>query len=108
MAIPVNVPLTSETQIKVTWTALNAPPTSPHTGGSAIISYNLEWDNGSGATTWSDLLGGSLPDSTATQLTLTSQIVAGVTYKFRVRAKNIYGWGLPSTILSVKAARTPY
>ena len=31
-----------------------------HTGGSAILSYGLEWDNGSNGTVWSGIDGYSL------------------------------------------------
>lgn len=41
MNAPISGSATSSTQIQVTWSALTA---SSDTGGSAITSYNLEWD----------------------------------------------------------------
>jgi len=34
--------------------------------------------------------------------------VAGSTYRFKVRASNIFGWGSYSSIVSLKAARKPF
>lgn len=51
MAIPTRGALTSISQIVVDWAALAAP----NNGDSAIDSYHLTWDQGSG--TWTDLVG---------------------------------------------------
>lgn len=89
--------MTSETQIEVHWTALL---TNAEIGGSAILSYNLQFDQGAGL--WSDLVGYS---SDFTQLTyiVTDGLTKGVSYSFRIRARNIYGWALlfsdPSTVI---------
>jgi hypothetical protein len=88
----------------VEWSALTA---STDTGGSAVTSYHLQTDSGSGDGTWSDVLGLS-PASLATSIELTSAIVAGTTYIFRARASNIHGWGDWSPEVSIKAAQVPF
>lgn len=49
-----------------------------------------------------------MPGASLTSFTLTSEIERGITYKFKVRAKNIHGIGLFSEITEVKAAGPPY
>jgi hypothetical protein len=39
---------------------------------------------------------------------LTSNIVRGQTYQFRVRAENNFGWGPFSSVTNIKAAGIPY
>ena len=91
----------SETQIVVDWTNLAAGDT----GGSTILSYHLEYDDGTTGTTWTSLVGYT-PLLLSNQYTLTG-VTAGTTYMFRVQAKNIHGWGPTSTELSVKASDAP-
>jgi hypothetical protein len=69
----------------VGWTA----PTGSATGNSAIISYDLYWDAGSGSPTF------QLTDTNVNQYTIQG-LIAGVNYIFKVRSKNIYGYGLYS------------
>ena len=88
--------------ITVTWTGIDANSTN---GGSAITSYNLQWDSGTSGATWTDLIGNSVP-STATTFTVSS-VTAGQAYQFRVRAKNMWGWGDFSSITTVNAAGIP-
>jgi hypothetical protein len=70
----------------VKWTGL----TGLSTGNSAILSYNLYWDNGSGTTNV------QLTDSLITSYTVIG-LTGGQSYKFKVRARNIYGYGDWST-----------
>jgi hypothetical protein len=95
---------TGEAQVFVQWPALS---TSAETGGSAITSYNLQWDAGNNGGPWVSLQGDS-PASLATSILLTSSIVGGTTYRFQVRASNIHGWGAYSATLAIKAAQVPY
>jgi hypothetical protein len=104
MSAPTRGSATSETQIEVSWTALTS---STQTGGATILSYNLQWDAGTNQATWYNLIG-STTASTVTTLTVTSQVTAATTYNFRVRAKNIHGWGSYSSTTAIKAARKPY
>jgi hypothetical protein len=41
---------------------------------------------------WYDLYG-VVPTATLLSFTLTSDIVPGQSYQFRIRAENIHGWG---------------
>jgi len=66
----------------------------------------LQWDEGSLGVSWADLAGFSTA-STASTFTVTTGITSGSDYQFRVRAKNIHGWGEFSSILTIQAAGTP-
>jgi len=103
MSSPTQGASTSSSQVHVDWSAVS---TSPANGGSTITSYNLQWDAGSSGTTWTDLIGVS-PETTVTTYTVTSGIVSGTTYQFKVRAKNYWGWGDFSSTVSVLAASAP-
>ena len=79
---------------------------SPQDGDSTVTSYSLEWDVGSDGQSWVREIG-YLSNSLATTYTVTENIVIGKDYQFRLRAKNIWGWGTYSTISTIKAARVP-
>lgn len=64
MNAPVRSALTTSQQIIVTWSPLTA---TADIGNSAIISYDLEWDQGTN--TWISLSGYS-SNSLATQFTI--------------------------------------
>jgi hypothetical protein len=100
MAAPTRGALTSISQIVVDWAALVAPTN----GDSAIDSYHLTWDRGTG--TWTDLVGIS---SNYLQLSYTvgTGITPGNPYKFQVRAHNIYGWGPASSEKTILASEVP-
>jgi hypothetical protein len=66
----------------------------------------LQYDNGTYATHWLDVVG-LAPDSLATTVIVSSEVVSGTVYGFRVRAKNIFGWGPYSNVTEIKAAREP-
>jgi hypothetical protein len=102
MSAPARGTSTSSSQIEVTWTALT---TSAETGGASITSYHLQWDAGTN-TTWYDVVGLS-PSYTSTSVILSSSVVAGNTYYFRVRAKNAQGWGSYSDVSSIKPQQKP-
>lgn len=97
MASPTYSSLT-ETSVTINWTTLT---TNADIGGTAITSYNLYWDNGTGTTSI------SLSDALTTSFALTG-LSGGTTYKFKVRAKNVIGYGdFSSTELSVTASAVP-
>jgi len=102
---PLNTPTrgasTSPTQIEVLWDAI----TSPRDGGEAIISYHLQWDQGTG--TLSQIVVGDPTDFIGTSTLITSGIVAGTTYKFRYRVESILGVGEYSDATEIKAASAP-
>lgn len=87
---PIQVPsLTSSTQITVLLTELT---TDSETGGAPIISYALQMSQNSAdeAASFADVTG-TLTDSLALQHTIYT-VEKGLTYAFRYRTKNIYGW----------------
>ena len=75
-------------------------------GGVAVTSYHLQWDQATAEATWYDVQGFN-PSSLSTSTTLTNEVHAGETYRFRVRAQNIHGWGDYSNVVSIKAAGLP-
>ncbi len=102
MTMPINGPLTDEYRIDVSWNAL----TSPENGDIAITSYDLQYDNGTAGFVWYSLVG-LTPDSLALSYRITTGVVPGRIYRFRVRARNPFGWGDLSTWLAIKAATLP-
>jgi hypothetical protein len=95
MAAPVAAALT-EAQISLQWSAL-APPDD---GNSAITSYIVYWDNGGGTVVY------PLLDALQTTVTVPG-LTGGTTYRFQVRARNIYGLGPWSPELAVLASDLP-
>lgn len=93
---------TTDIAIIVNWLALS----SPENGDSDVIAYNLQWDRGSQGANWYDLYG-VLPQETAIQFTLTSDIERSETYLFRIRAANVHGYGLFSVPVLIQAAGIP-
>lgn len=102
MTAPTRGSTTGPSQIEVNWIALAASDN----GGSTVLSYNLLWDAGTSGTTWTSVIGYS-PVSTAVTTTISTGIVSGSSYQFKVRASNIFGWGSNSTITTIKAAKVP-
>jgi hypothetical protein len=98
MAIPTRGSATSASQIQILWTTLT---TAAETGSSTILSYNLYWDNG---------LGGD-PAIQVTDTLVTSFIINGLTtghsYRFKVRAKNIYSYGSFSPVVAITPTSVP-
>ena len=103
MATPTKGAQSSETQLEVDWVALTS---TADTGDSSILSYHLQWDSGSSGATFTDLVGYPSNSLVLTYL-VSSGVSSGNTYQFRVRAKNLYGWGAYSTVLSLKASSVP-
>lgn len=93
---------TSTTQLVINYSVL----TNDLTGGSTIESLHLQWDKGSSGLTWQTLIG-EAPYSTSESYTITGNLVAGRVYKFRYRARNIYGWGEYSDQGDILAAAIP-
>lgn len=93
---------TGPTQLEVNWSSL----TTPDDGSSAVLSYHLQYDDGTAAVTWTDVIG-LTPDSLATTVIVSSGVISGTEYGFRVRARNIFGWGPYSVVTYIQAAREP-
>ena len=88
-------PGTAENAIELIWNALT---TDTERGGTSIMSYEVQWDAGAATGSYTTLTG-YLSDFTPTTLTVTSGVQPGYVFSFRVRAKNMWGWGPFSTIL---------
>lgn len=77
------------------------------TGGSTILSLQLQWDEGTSGATWSTVLGYSPYTTTSTYTITGDRVISGRMYKFRYRAANIHGWGPYSDTLNLLAASIP-
>lgn len=90
----------SDTSISITWTAL----TSPTNGNSDITGYELLWDNGSGSDP-SITLVNSLTNSYTVP---SNMLTPGTTYKFKIRARNVYGSAASySSVTTASAVNKP-
>ena len=92
--------VTTNTQIKI-----NFANPAPGNGGSGIVSYELQMDDGLGGDFQSII--GFDSDSLLTTYTINTGIVKGRDYRFRYRAKNLIGWGSFSPEREVLAATVP-
>ena len=73
---------------------------------ASIISYKVEWDQGNG--TWEVLTGVSTHHTALSYLfDKDGRVSSGQSYKFRVAARNKYGWGLYSSEFDILAAEVP-
>lgn len=101
--IPWRSAITTNKQIGVEWSLL------PNTriGMSPVTSYNLWWDEGSNGEFWYSLIGIDEPVLTQTVFLVTKNILEGQYYKFKIRAKNIWGWGEFSPIVTIRASTFP-
>lgn len=102
MTAPTEGAETTDSQVVVEWGAVTAAGLP--TGNSAVTAYELLWDNGDPSL------------STFVQLTLTtplatSHTIVGVTegasYRFVVRAVNVYGTGADSAEATIRASDVP-
>lgn len=83
----------TDTQILLHW----IPLTGVDAGNSDVIAYSLYWDNGDANKAEADV---PLYDANVDQFLVTG-VTGGVTYRFRVRARNIYGDGPFSAVTIV-------
>ena len=102
MSSPTRDDQTNPEQVVINWIALDAP----ENGDSQVLGYNVQWDKGTSGVTWSDV---SLPvqSYTGTQLSVVDGVEQGESYMFKVRAKNIYGFGEFSDPATVIASSVP-
>lgn len=84
MDAPQRGPLTDKYNIDVVWTAL----TGDKIQGSQIISYNLQWDDGTAGSVWYDLVGLTEYYLELEYLVTSDSITPGSNYQFRIRAEN--------------------
>jgi hypothetical protein len=92
--------VTNEMRIKVVY----GPLTAAQNGGSPVLSYELQMDNGKGGD-FASYIGGTAP-SLETRITIEENINSGGIFRFRFRAANVQGWSDYSPIAHVKAATT--
>lgn len=98
--------LTTNLLLSVQWSALTSGSSQSGGATSVITSYNVQWDSGLPlSSSWVDLQGAST-NSLATSFQ-TSSVTPGASYRVKVRAKNSYGWGPFSSILTITTALAP-
>lgn len=66
----------------------------------------MQYDDGTSADVWTDVIG-LAPASTASEVIVSSGVIPGTLYAFRVRAMNIFGWGPYSLVTYIQAAHQP-
>jgi hypothetical protein len=96
---------TTESRLDVHWAFLAGPGDD---GGSPILSYGLDVDDGAGGE-FAPAAGGSpiTAPFTLNSKQLTTAIISGATYRVRYRAYNVHGWGPDSPIGTIVAASLP-
>jgi hypothetical protein len=77
--------------------------TAEETGNSDILSYQVYWDNGDDAAADLDIL---LEDDLVLSRTVYN-LQQGKDYRFKVRARNIYGYGDYSDVATIRASDVP-
>jgi hypothetical protein len=93
---------TTEEQIEVKWSLVTDEYES---GGTPILSYRLDWDNGTNLMIWTTLIGyESAYDGVAW---IQGGCVPGKTYHFRLSVQNAQGWSAYSPVTAVLAANVP-
>jgi hypothetical protein len=91
--------ITNESRVKVDY----GPQSIDKNGGSPLLSYELQMDDGIGGNFTSMI--GYETDSLETTFTVKSeQIQSGSIFRFRYRTRNTNGWSLFSPISHIKAA----
>ena len=102
MHAPIRGINTATNQVQVDWSTI-APPDN---GDAEVTSYSLEWDANTNGASWVSLVG-YLSNYLGTSYLVTDNVIEGREYQFRLRAKNVWGWGVYSDVTTVKAAREP-
>lgn len=92
---------TNQSQI----TVIMPTVTGSNNGGSTILSYSLEWDAGYNNGTFTSLIGYSSYQLSTTYVA--TGLIEGLTYRFRHRVYNIFGWSGYSSVVSGIAAVVP-
>jgi hypothetical protein len=114
LAAPTTGATSGELQIEIDWIEITDTDLDVETGlrldgGKDIISYELSWDRGTvyltGTADWTVIKGNDPVDMAVEYIT--TDVTAGVDYLFKVRAKNIHGWGPDSEWTLIAAADAP-
>lgn len=88
--------ITTSTQVGLSWQV------PAFTGGSALIDYRLFTDSATGGVTFTEVAAGL----TALEYTVTST-TQGLTYQFKVEARNQYGYSFFSNTVSILSSQNP-
>lgn len=102
MNVPERNVLTNTQEIFVTWQGIS----EPENGNSEVTSYSLEYDAGTNGQSFQALVG-YLSDYLGQSYSVTEHITRGENFQFRLRAKNMWGWGVYSEVITILAARRP-
>lgn len=98
MSPPTEDPSCTDAALTMNWIALSGADA----GNSAVIAYSLYWDAGDAlAVTFTPLT-----DALVTSFTVNG-VTGGATYRFLVRARNIYGYGPYSDVTVVTPDDAP-
>jgi hypothetical protein len=95
--------VTNQHRIKVNY----GPQPASENGGSAILTYELQIDNGYGGGFTSLIGGEGAENSLETSYLIEQGIIGGNIYRFRFRSRNINGWSEFSEVVHIKAATIP-
>lgn len=103
MLAPTRGSNTKTSSIEVLWSSLTL---RDDIRANNVLSYNLQWDKGTNGVTWEDLVGYNT-ETTSTSFNAVTGIIGGQLYQFKVRAKNLYGWGSFSPVTTIRASQFP-
>ena len=95
MAKPTMDPLSTDKTLIMNWIAISGA----NAGNSPVIAYSLLWDAGD-STKYPNTDFVELTNALVTSYTKNA-VTGGQTYRFMVRARNIYGYGANSTFTTV-------
>ena len=76
----------TDVTLRMNWVALSGVDA----GSSSVLAYSLLWDEGNSTIALDAFV--ELTDALVTSFTK-SPVTGGKTYRFQVRARNIFGWG---------------
>jgi len=85
MSPPTEDPSSTDVTVTMNWVALSGIAA----GNSPVIAYSLYWDAGNSSMDAPTI---ELTDGLVTNFTVNG-VTGGTTYRFAVRARNIYGYG---------------
>ena len=93
------------------WTSYSAYSSQAGGGSCTVLSYNVQRNQGNNTVSandvWTDVQGQVGNLNTGTWFQTSTGIIAGTTYKIRVRANNKYGWTAYSSVVTMRAACPP-
>ena len=94
---------TSQKNIDFSWDRLT---TNEETGGTSILSYNVQWDGGTSGYQFYNRVGYSATFDGDTY-SISANVEVGKSYQVKIAAKNYWGWGAFSDVLTIKASSFP-